>query len=191
MVLLVTRLYRWLCRICFHRVSLQISCFVSLLPPVYYFSDFLTCSFLIYTDTWLPYNSWWFIHSILTVIVDNSGCAYSVDGDMRYMVYRGGFPCLNYFSRYQSHESINWVCTTGFVTSTYPIIWCLIHVHVCLCSWHGFNACSFIQIYRLKPHPFRLPAGLSSFPYVTRECHLYCSYLYISLYSRICAYQVM
>jgi len=28
---------------------------------MYYFTDFPTCSFLIYMDTWLPYNSWWFI----------------------------------------------------------------------------------------------------------------------------------
>jgi len=40
--------------------------------------------------------SWWFILFYLVVIVDSSGCAYSVDRDMRYMVYRWGFSCLDY-----------------------------------------------------------------------------------------------
>jgi len=36
---------------------------------------------------------------------------------------------------------------------------------------------------------FPAPTRLSSFPFVTRERLLYCSYLYIPLYSRIYAYQ--
>ena len=40
-----------------------------------------------------------------------------------------------------------------------------------------------------KALSFQAPARLSSFPFVTRERLLYCSYLYISLYSRICAYR--
>ena len=41
----------------------------------------------------------------------------------------------------------------------------------------------------LRPYPSRPPARLSSFSFVTRGRFLYYSYLYISLYSRICAYQ--
>jgi len=74
--------------------------------------------------------SWWFILFYIAVIVDSSGCAYLVDGGMRYIVYRWGFSCLDFSSRYQSHESIYWARTIGFVTSVYPIIWCLIPVRV-------------------------------------------------------------
>ena len=42
---------------------------------------------------------------------------------------------------------------------------------------------------RLRPYPSRPPARLSSFLSVTCERPLYGSYLYISLYSHICAYR--
>jgi len=45
--------------------------------------------------------------------------------------------------RYQSHESIYWACITCFVTSIYPIIWCLIPALVCLCLQHSFQCMLF------------------------------------------------
>jgi len=49
--------------------------------------------------------SWWFILFYLVVIMDNLGCAYSVDWDMRCMVYRWGFSCLDY----PLEVSISWI----------------------------------------------------------------------------------
>ena len=48
---------------------------------------------------------------------------------------------------------------------------------------------SWISSWPFKPYPFRPTIRLSSFPFVIRKRLLYCSYLYISLYSCICAYQ--
>jgi len=79
----------------------------------------------------------WFILFSYVVIVDSSGCVYSVDGDLRYMVYRWGFLIWIIPSKYQSHEPINWARTTCFVISIYHMIWCLIHAR-CVCSRHNF-----------------------------------------------------
>ena len=44
-------------------------------------------------------------------------------------------------SRYQSHESVYWAHTTGFVTSVHLITWCLFHVQVCmLMTWFSMYA---------------------------------------------------
>jgi len=58
-------------------------------------------------------------------------------------------------SRYQTNESIYWARTTGFVISVCHIIWCLIHVRVCMLtmwfSMHAFDsdllihACLFLH----------------------------------------------
>jgi len=57
--------------------------------------------------------------SILTVIVNNSGCAYSVDGDIGYMVYKWGFSYLDY----PLEVSISWI----YLLSTYNWL-----CHICL-----------------------------------------------------------
>jgi len=45
------------------------------------------------------------VSTYLAVIVNSSGCAYSVDRDMRCMVYRWGFPYLDY----SLEVSISWI----------------------------------------------------------------------------------
>jgi len=61
----------------------------------------------LYLTSWLVYSwfirilsyhiiFWWFILFYLTVVMGNSTCAYSVNGDMRYMIYKWGFLYLDY-----------------------------------------------------------------------------------------------
>ena len=83
----------------------------------------------------------------LMLLLWTARVVYSVDGDMSYMVYRWRFPCWIIPSRYQSHESIYWGCTTSFVTSIYHIIDALFMLG-CVCWRHDFQCMLLIQIYR-------------------------------------------
>ena len=87
----------------------------------------------LYLTFWLVYSwfirilsyriiFWWFILYSLVVTVDSSSCAYSIDGDMRYMVYRWEFSCLDYpleisISWIYLLSPYNWFC--HFCTSHY------------------------------------------------------------------------
>ena len=64
--------------------------------------------------------------------MDNSGCAYSVDGDMRYMVYKWGFPCLDY----SLEVSISWI----YLLSLYN--W-----YCCFCASHHLMPPSCSGVY--------------------------------------------
>ena len=70
--------------------------------------NLLTCLFMIlygFFSYRVITTSWWFILFSLAVIVDSLDCAYSVNGDMRYMVYGWGFPYLDY----PLEVSISWI----------------------------------------------------------------------------------
>ena len=59
---------------------------------------------------------------------------------MRYMVYRWGFPYLNYPLKV-CHEPIYWARTTGFVASVHLITWCLSYIPVwMLTTWFSTHA---------------------------------------------------
>ena len=65
---------------------------------------------------------------------DNSGCMNSDDGDMGYMVYRWGFPYLDYpldvsISWIQSLSSYNWFCLLLYVTHYLMFHYMLICAH--------------------------------------------------------------
>ena len=100
-------LYSWLDHLC----TIQISCYSLLytacLMPDITFELLSLISWLVYSRfiQILSYRiiSWWFILFYLVVIVDSSGCAYSVDRDMRYMVYRWAF------LDYHLDVSISWI----------------------------------------------------------------------------------
>jgi len=82
------------------------------------------------------------------VIVDSLSCVYSVDGDMRYMVYRWDFHVWIIPSRYQSYESIYWARTTGFAASVHLFTWCLIHVRMYMLTTQFSTHSFLIWIYR-------------------------------------------
>ena len=159
MVLLVTGLYHWLCHICFHQFYFEF--------PIL-FHDYHLCTTLL--ASWLVHS--WFIQilgyriipddsysSILTVIVDNSGCAYSVDGDTRYMIYKWGFLCLelevsiswtyllspyNWFCHiFLSHHIDVWFmfgCMLPSQLSIHALLIRILSIHVCLslhATWHS------------------------------------------------------
>ena len=76
----------------------------------------------------------------------------SDDDNMGYVVYRWGFPCLDYPLMYHSREFIIWACTISFGhTCIYRMfnvfIACLIylsHIFMYLCSRHHF-LCMFFD----------------------------------------------
>jgi len=83
--------------------------------------------------------SWWFILFYLAIIVDSSSCVNSVDENMRYMVYRWGFPYLNYPLKI----SISWIYQLS------PYNW------FCrLCTSHHLISHSCSGVYALR-HKFK------------------------------------
>jgi len=78
----------------------------------------------------IPDDSYFFI---FTVIADNSGWAYSVDGDMRYMVYRWGFSYLDY----PLEVSISWIYLLS------PYNW---FCHICLPYHLVSHSCSCMLV---------------------------------------------
>ena len=82
--------------------------------------NLLTCLFMVlygFFSYRIITASWWFILFSLAVIVKSSDWAYSVNRDMRNMVYGWGFHCLDYPLEISIHESVYWARTTGFITS--------------------------------------------------------------------------
>jgi len=78
---------------------------------------------------------------------------------MRFKVYLWGFPCLDYLSMYQSHESVVWACITSFVHIC--LIWCFI---ACRCvpvfMTHFLIYAYLIWIYRYTRVFLCTPLGI-------------------------------
>ena len=99
----------------------------------------------------------------------------SDDGDIGYVVYRWGFPCLDYPLDVSPHEFITWAYTTSFVhTYIYRVFSVFI---TCLIYWSNdyVNLCS---LYR--------------FPYMFSDLHvftwsrIYCHFLILLVISCTC-----
>ena len=110
--------------------------------------NLLTCLFLIlygFFSYRIITTSWWFILFSSAVIVDSSGCAYSVDGDMRHMVYKWRFPYLGYplelsISLIYLLSPCNWFyhwCTSHHLM---PLSYSGVYAHTIFnaCFWFGF-----------------------------------------------------
>ena len=79
----------------------------------------------------------------------NSDYMHSVDEDVRYKIYMRVSLLWIIPSKYQSHESVNWTHTTGFVKSAYnTLLDASFHARLCMLttqfSIHAFSS----QIYR-------------------------------------------
>ena len=136
LLLLLYYIYFWLYHLC---ITSPISCYyhiVHSLSLAWYYTcitmpNLLTCLFMIlykFFSYRINTAPWWFILFSFAVIVDNSGYAYSIDKDMKYMVYRWGFPYLDNPLK----VSISWI----YLLSPYNWFcrFCTSH-HWCLCKF--------------------------------------------------------
>jgi len=100
--------------------------------------------------------------SIIIVVLCNSGCIYSDYDDIKYTVYRWGFPCLDYSFDVLISWSCNLDCTAGF--TIFAFIWFLFRFFILLlfllllyipsfttCVLHWFSAVIILYTSSLLP----------------------------------------
>jgi len=151
--------------------------------------NLLTYLFLIYVDNCYHIIFWWFIQFYLAVIVDSSGCAYSIYGDMRYIVYRWEFSYLDYplevsISWIYLLSPYNWFCHICLSYYLMPYVrgmlmtWFLIHafdsdlsIHMWLsmhATWHSLLVGEFLT--PLDPHIQNPKPGICLFSQMLIRC---------------------
>jgi len=151
---------------------LYIACLLPNITLVLLCLVFLLAYSLIYMEPSYRIISWWFILFYFAVIVDSSACAYSIDGDMRFMVYRWEFSYLEY----PFEITISWIYLLSPYNWFYHL--CTSHLLVplsCLGVYdHGtvFNACFWFRFIDTRvlvtwhsPHP-----SLGSFDSLGSSC---------------------